>query len=1291
MKNISLRMQYFTKKFVSPSFSSLSIKIFVFLCCFSSGIQAATITVTNTSDSGSGSLRQAILDANAGDNITFATSADGTIVLSTELVVDKNLVFQGNGTDKTVISGNGVTRVFTISANTTVAMSQLKITKGYLEGLGGGIFSDGTLTLTEVTVTESNSYEGGGLYNTGTLNINQSLITNNTSSDRGAGIHNRGTMSLTQSTVSLNKVSAEIINNDITGGSCASNSCLGGGLYNFGTLVISNSNIINNLSYFGGGVYISQGDATITNSLISNNSAGYGGGVFNYSDTGFAVINSTISYNTAFRYGGGINSPGVFKILQSKIVDNTANRNIAGMFVGNSGKIIHSTIANNIIDGGLYGAIGEIGGVSYTDGTISIYNSILANNDGSNCTKDNDYSGTVNAENSLIEGSLECVNGTNLNNLTDDPALDANLIPSFSSSVINHGKNSITNAESLTTDFAGSTRIYGSVVDIGVYEVQNTAPTANTVSFLEQLNVGQTLTASYNYADIENDSQATSLFQWYTATNSSCTADKTPIVNATNLDYVLTSNELGKYICFAVTPKASTGITTGQTVLVSSSNVVTKIAQTITFNPASSVTYGDAPITLSATSNSGLTVTFASTTSSVCTVSGTTLTIVGVGTCTVTADQAGNSTYNAATQVSKNIAVSKKSITAQADNKSKIVNTANPALTISYTGLANGETIDTPPTVSTTATNSSPMGSYPITCDNSSSTDDHYIITSCSNGTLTVTEIPVVVIPISYNLTVKMAGTGKGTLGGTAAGTYNEGTLIKLAATPDADSTFKAWSPESCAKSFYLWADTTCTATFEQKVVTPPPAPVTYDLTTSTNGTGQGTIQGTTAGQYTAGTQIQLTASAENGSEFKGWTPANCTSFAIIANTNCVATFDLIPLVITPTNTPPENYATLADILVTEGDAALTLNLASYFKDAEDVVLNYQAASQDTNVATVQLNAEVLTVNFANVGTSLIQVTASDSQNTQVSVAFLVTVASKPIVPVPNPIETPNCEPVENYQGVCNGRGKTLAITKIHAEGTIANFIIDKSVNNEGFISDVSLLTTGKISGGKLSGTINNLGTIRNIEFVGKQLSGGTLGGFILNSSPVLGRIHDVNFEPCAFVEGGYWGGVLTGNVQHPVYLNNLTLTGDVVLSNAILGNGVRILGNTQKWTNVKLAKEQPKNHYKWNGQISTESTACFAPLSDTFVLRPELQHRGKAVKILSLAIDKNNQHYSFNQTWYMIQPQLVEIKVAEQRALPAALTFSTSLFQSLPADTTALYLGYQLENGEIVYSGQLK
>jgi Flp pilus assembly secretin CpaC len=82
----------------------------------------------------------------------------------------------------------------------------------------------------------------------------------------------------------------------------------------------------------------------------------------------------------------------------------------------------------------------------------------------------------------------------------------------------------------------------------------------------------------------------------------------------------------------------------------SSGNGVGQTAQTISFDNPGTQTVG-APLTLSATANSGLAVTFTSATPSACTVSGTTATFGAAGTCTIDASVAGNKTYAAASQV----------------------------------------------------------------------------------------------------------------------------------------------------------------------------------------------------------------------------------------------------------------------------------------------------------------------------------------------------------------------------------------------------------------------------------------------------------------------------------------------------------------------------------------------------------------------------------------------------------------------------------------------------------------
>ena len=93
-------------------------------------------------------------------------------------------------------------------------------------------------------------------------------------------------------------------------------------------------------------------------------------------------------------------------------------------------------------------------------------------------------------------------------------------------------------------------------------------------------------------------------------------------------------------------------------------------AISFTSTPPASALVGDPAYTVSATATSGLAVTFAAAPSSagICTVSGATVTIVGSGTCTINANQAGNGSYQAATQVQQSFAISAPSASTQSIN-----------------------------------------------------------------------------------------------------------------------------------------------------------------------------------------------------------------------------------------------------------------------------------------------------------------------------------------------------------------------------------------------------------------------------------------------------------------------------------------------------------------------------------------------------------------------------------------------------------------------------------------------
>jgi hypothetical protein len=150
----------------------------------------------------------------------------------------------------------------------------------------------------------------------------------------------------------------------------------------------------------------------------------------------------------------------------------------------------------------------------------------------------------------------------------------------------------------------------------------------------------------------------------------------------------------------------STGSVNTYTVTASASNAtgagtatfllnVNKANQTITFGSLANKVVADPAITLGATSTSGLAISYATTNASVAAVSGNSLSFPGAGTATITASQAGNVDYNAATDVAQAQVVSAAALT----NQTITFTLASPVtygvtpITLNGTGGASGNAV----------------------------------------------------------------------------------------------------------------------------------------------------------------------------------------------------------------------------------------------------------------------------------------------------------------------------------------------------------------------------------------------------------------------------------------------------------------------------------------------------------------------------------------------------------------------------------------------------------------------
>jgi hypothetical protein len=157
----------------------LSLSLFLIttlLTLTSQRLSAATIIVTNTNDSGPGSLRQVMADAAPGDTLVFDASLSGqTIVLTSTLTISKDLT----------IDGLALASAITLSGNNEIRV--MSVQQGVAATLTGFVIIDGAAT-SAYPVPSGNPGIGAGLLNDGTVNIDQITFSNNhTSGYKGTG------------------------------------------------------------------------------------------------------------------------------------------------------------------------------------------------------------------------------------------------------------------------------------------------------------------------------------------------------------------------------------------------------------------------------------------------------------------------------------------------------------------------------------------------------------------------------------------------------------------------------------------------------------------------------------------------------------------------------------------------------------------------------------------------------------------------------------------------------------------------------------------------------------------------------------------------------------------------------------------------------------------------------------------------------------------------------------------------------------------------------------------------
>ena len=294
------------------------------------------LVVNTLADSGVGTLRDAITVADKGAitnptnqyAIHFKSGLSGAINLTSALPdLENNITIKGPGETKLTVERVSTApdfSVFTVDSGESVSLSGMTISGGNNFD-GGGIYNDGTLTVKNITFTDNSAIDvnllvgGGGIGNYGTATVIGSTFTDNTA-EVGGGIFNKGNMTVSNSTFTANTgydngggiassgklaVNNSVFSHDISELPGLAESGSGGGISSgsTGILTVSHSVFSNNSA--GGNSGGIAGGGTVIDSIFIGNSAPYGGGIYAISGGNISVIDSIFIDNSA-TYGGGI-------------------------------------------------------------------------------------------------------------------------------------------------------------------------------------------------------------------------------------------------------------------------------------------------------------------------------------------------------------------------------------------------------------------------------------------------------------------------------------------------------------------------------------------------------------------------------------------------------------------------------------------------------------------------------------------------------------------------------------------------------------------------------------------------------------------------------------------------------------------------------------------------------------------------------------------------------------------------------------------------------------------------
>ena len=279
------------------------------------------------------------------------------------VAINKDIVIDGKGH---TISAEDLGRIFSIGEGFAVTLTNATLINGKADK-GGAIYNDGSLTLSDVKLSDNaaDSY-GGAVFNNGHLVVGNSVFDSNDIVNRGSASVDYGGAAIYNWYDGVLTVSGSNFTNNIK--NYKNGDCLVGAIATIGDATISDSCFVNNAGRWGGAIsasgYLIAGDdvntLTVSGSTFKENGGLYGAGIF-VAGSDFTVSDCVFDKNTAFGKG-----------------NMTPNNNNGGALVVTQGNI---PISGTIINSNFTNNKAQYGGAAWiNEGTVDISNSNFINN-----------------------------------------------------------------------------------------------------------------------------------------------------------------------------------------------------------------------------------------------------------------------------------------------------------------------------------------------------------------------------------------------------------------------------------------------------------------------------------------------------------------------------------------------------------------------------------------------------------------------------------------------------------------------------------------------------------------------------------------------------------------------------------------------------------------------------------------------------------------------------------------------------------------------------------------------